>query len=85
MIKLKDMEMKALFGILSAIFTFVGLVPYFINIHKREIYPHNLSWIGWSLITFIGAVAMLVDGGQWSVVILFANSLSCIFVVLYSV
>lgn len=85
MIKLKDMEMKALFGILSAFFTFAGLVPYFLEIHKREIYPHNLSWLGWFFITFIGAVAMLKDGGEWSVVIIFANSLSCLLVVLYSI
>jgi hypothetical protein len=79
------MEIKAAFGILSAIFTFGGLVPYFLEIHKRVIYPHNLSWIGWAFITSIGAIAMLTDGGTWSVVILFANSLSCIIVVIYSI
>ena len=79
------MELKATFGILSAFFTFAGLIPYFLEIHKRKIYPHNLSWLGWAFITFIGAIAMLSDGGTWSVVILFANSLSCILVVLYSI
>ena len=79
------MGIKATFGILSAVFTFAGLIPYFISIHKREIYPHNLSWLGWFFVTFIGAVAMLSDGGQWSVLIIFANSLSCLFVVIYSV
>ena len=79
------MTIKAIFGILSASFTFAGLIPYFWNIHKREIYPHNLSWLGWAFITFIGGVAMLADGGGWSVAIIFANSLSCILVVVYSV
>jgi len=78
------MGLKATFGILSAFFTFAGLVPYFLEIHKKEIYPHNLSWLGWAFITFVGAIAMLADGGGWSVVILFANSLSCILVVAYS-
>lgn len=76
---------KAILGILSAVFTFGGLVPYFLNIHKKEIYPHNLSWIGWFFITFIGGVAMLYDGGGWSSVIIFANSLSCLIVVIYSI
>lgn len=79
------MEIKAVFGILSAVFTFLGLVPYFLNIHKREIYPHNLSWLGWAFITFVGAIAMLSDGGEWSVVILLANTVSCLFVVFYSI
>ncbi len=79
------MELKATFGILSAFFTFAGLVPYFLEISKREIYPHNLSWLGWAFITFVGGMAMLADGGKWSVVILFANSLSCILVVCYSI
>jgi hypothetical protein len=79
------MKPKAIFGILSAFFTFAGLIPYFINIHKKEIYPHNLSWIGWFFITFIAALAMLKAGGGWSVVIVFANSLSCLVVVIYSI
>ena len=79
------MGLKAIFGILSAFFTFAGLVPYFLEIHKKEIYPHNLSWLGWAFITFVGAIAMISDGRSWSVVILFANSLSCILVVAYSI
>jgi hypothetical protein len=79
------MEIKAIFGIGSAFFTLAGLIPYFIFIHKKEIYPHNLSWLGWAFITFIGGIAMLVDGGEWSVVIVFANTLSCLIVVFYSI
>lgn len=79
------MELKAIFGILSAFFTFAGLIPYFLEIHKREIYPHNLSWLGWAFITFAGGIAMLADGGGWSVVIIFANTLSCLLIVGYSV
>lgn len=79
------MEIKFVFGILSTIFTFVGLIPYFLNIHKKKIYPHNLSWLGWAFITLIGALAMLSGGGEWAVLILFANFLSCIVVVLFSI
>jgi hypothetical protein len=79
------MEFKAIFGILSAFFTFAGLVPYFLEIHKREIYPHNLSWLGWAFITLVGGIAMLANGGSWSVVIIFANTLSCLLVVAYSI
>ena len=79
------MELKFVFGILSTIFTFAGLIPYFLNVNKRIIYPHNLSWLGWSFITLVGALAMLSGGSKWAVLILFANSLSCIAVVLFSI
>jgi hypothetical protein len=79
------MEIKAIFGIGSAFFTLAGLIPYFIYIHKKQIYPHNLSWLGWAFITFIGGIAMLADKGEWSVVIVFANTLSCLIVVFYSI
>lgn len=79
------MELKATFGILSALFTFAGLIPYFLEIHKREIYPHNLSWLGWAFITFVGGIAMVSDGWSWSVFIIFANTLSCLLVVGYSI
>lgn len=79
------MELKFIFGILSSIFTFTGLIPYFLNVNKRIIYPHNLSWLGWAFITMIGALAMLSSGSKWAVLILFANSLSCVVVVLFSI
>ena len=78
------MEIKIIFGISSVVFTFLGLVPYFFDIKKKEIHPHNLSWLGWAFITFIGGVAMLSDGSIWSALILFANTLSCIIVVIFS-
>jgi hypothetical protein len=78
------MDIKFVFGILSAGLTFVGLVPYFINVHKREIYPHNLSWIGWAFITFVGGLAMISNGFTWAAMIVFANSISCLAVVFYS-
>lgn len=79
------MEIKFVFGLLSTFFVFAGLIPYFLNIHKRIIYPHNLSWLGWAFITFTGAMAMISAGGKWAVLILFANFLSCIIVVLFSI
>jgi hypothetical protein len=79
------MEIKFVFGLLSTFFVFAGLIPYFLNINKRIIYPHNLSWLGWAFITFIGAMAMISAGGKWAVLILFANFLSCIIVVLFSI
>lgn len=79
------MELKALFGILSSVFILIGGFPYLKDIHQKKAHPHILSWIGWSFITALGAFAMLADGSTWTVAILFANTLLCLFVALYSI
>jgi hypothetical protein len=79
------MELKAVFGILSAVVLIVGGIPYLKNIHDRKIRPHVLSWIGWSFITAIGAFSMLASGSEWVVAILFANTFLCISIAVYSI
>ncbi len=79
------MEIKAIFGILSAVFTLIGAILYLKSIQKKEINPHLLSWLGWSFITLIGAFAMLSSGSTWSTIFIFSNSLSCISVAIYSI
>jgi hypothetical protein len=79
------METKAIFGILSSIVLLVGGVPYLRDIYNKKVHPHILSWIGWSFITAIGASAMLADGSEWVVAILFANTASCFMIAGYSI
>ena len=79
------MELKAIFGTLSSIFTILGAIFYLRSIYRKEINPHILSWIGWAFITSIGATAMLDSGSTWSTLFIFSNSLSCISVAIYSI
>jgi len=85
LLHIKYMDIKAIFGILSSIFLIIGGVPYLIDIHKKRIHPHILSWIGWSFITALGGSAMLASGSQWVVALLFANTLFCFSVAGYSI
>lgn len=78
------MEIKALFGILSVIFTLFGVTFYLISIYRKESNPHLLSWLGWAFITLIGALAMLDSGSTWATLFIFANSSSCFIIVIYS-
>ena len=78
------MEVKAIFGIFSAVFTLIGAYYYLRSIHKKESNPHLLSWVGWTFITTIGAFAMLDSGSTWATIFIFANSASSMSVVLYS-
>lgn len=79
------MEIKAIFGILSSIFVLVGVLPYIKDIHKGDVRPHVLSWFGWAFITIIGAFAMLAEGSQWAVAILFANATSSLIIAVYAI
>ena len=79
------MDIKALFGILSSIFVLLGIFPYLRDIHRHKVHPHVLSWLGWGFITALGAFAMLAEGSQWAVAILFANTVSCLSIALYSI
>ncbi len=78
------MDSNAVFGILSSIFVLTGGIPYVSDIHKRRAHPHVLSWIGWAFITALGAFAMLAEGSQWAVAILFANTFLCLTIAGYS-
>lgn len=79
------MELKAISGILSAVFTLLGAIFYLRSIHKKEINPQILSWFGWAFITLVGTLAMLDSGSTWSVLFIFSNFLSCISIALYSI
>jgi len=79
------MDIKALFGILSALFIIIGIFPYLRDVYNKRVNPHILTWIGWSFVTALGGSAMLASGSQWVVIILFANTFMCIFIALYSI
>jgi hypothetical protein len=79
------MAIKVIFGILSSVVLIIGGVPYLIDIHKKKVHPHILSWLGWSFITALGGSAMLAGGSQWVVALLFANTLLCFGIAIYSI
>jgi hypothetical protein len=79
------MEIKAIFGILSSIFAVLGVMPYIRDIHNGKVHPHILSWTGWAFITGLGGFAMLAEGSQWAVSILFANMAACLVIAVYSI
>lgn len=77
-------ESNIIFGILSSVFVFGGLFPYFIGIRNKKIHPHILSWTGWGFVTGLGSVAMLSEGFTWGVVIIAANTIACFAIAIYA-
>jgi hypothetical protein len=79
------MEIKAIFGLLSSLFVFLGTIPYLVDIHNKQVQPHILSWLGWAFLTGLGASAMIADGATWATAILWANAFFCLVIAIYSV
>ncbi len=78
-------ELKAIFGILSAFFVLLGGIPYLRDIYHKKAHPHVLSWLGWAFITALGASAMFAEGSTWVVGILVANTVLCLTIAVYSI
>ncbi len=66
------MEIKLFWAIVSSILTVVVFVPYLIDIYKKKTQPHIYSWLIWTILQSIGAVAIFKGGagyGAWSLAI----------------
>ena len=79
------MTEKAILGIIASILILVGALPYIRDITQKSVKPHVLSWLGWGCITALGASAMVAEGSTWVALIVFANTISCFFIVLLSI
>lgn len=65
--------MKELFGILSIVVGFAGMIPYFWGVYKGTAKPHMFSWIIWALVTgIVGVIQLVEDGGPGSWFLLFS-------------
>lgn len=75
----------AIFGLISSALILIGAGPYIRDILNKKAHPHVLSWLGWGFITALGASAMYADGSTWPAAIVFANSVACLTIVLFSI
>lgn len=57
------MPIKAIFTIISLVFSLAIFIPYYINIWKKTAKPHLFSWLIWGILTGIGFVSSLQGGG----------------------
>src|SRR5690349_12782617 len=62
-------DYKTIIGYAAAGLTFLGYVPYFWGIYKKQTLPHAFSWLVWSVLNGIGFVAQTTSGagtGAWA-------------------
>jgi len=76
------MDLYTLFVILSSILTLVAIIPYLVEIVRKKTKPRIVSWIVWTVITTISAVASLVDGQYATAILLFSAAIETLSVVI---
>src|SRR5580658_926912 len=60
---------KELFGLFSAVLTFVSYAPYFCSLIKGQTKPHLFTWVIWALATGVVTAAQYKSGagaGAWA-------------------
>lgn len=55
--------MKTALGIIATVIAFYSYIPYFRDIFRGKTKPHAFSWFIWLLLTAIGFLAQISDGG----------------------
>ncbi len=63
------MTLHEFFGFLSSVLALVGLVPTLRGIRRGQVHPHMFSWLIWSILLGVVAVAQISGGagaGAWN-------------------
>ena len=55
--------MKEFIGLITVVLSFVGLVPYIVDIFRNKTKPHIFTWVVWALVTFLAFLAQWQKGG----------------------
>ncbi len=79
------MELKLVFGILSAIVAVLCFIPYFRDIFKKRAKPHAYTWLLWSILQTIGVLAQLKEGAGYGVLALAIGAFFCFSIFLLSI
>jgi hypothetical protein len=76
------MIFKDILVILSCLLTITAVIPYLVEVVSKKTKPRIVSWLVWTIITSIAAVAALIDH-QWSTaILLFSAAIETMAVVL---
>lgn len=73
-------DLKTIIGIVSVVMTFVGYIPYIIDIFKGTTKPHMFSWLVWGITTFAVYFLQLGSGAGFGANVTLALALLVSFV-----
>jgi hypothetical protein len=78
------MEMKLLFGVISSILAVICFIPYTKDIFQRKTEPHRYSWLIWTILQTVGAMAQLKEGARYGAWALSIGAIFCFAIFLLS-
>lgn len=78
------METKIVLGIAASVFEIICYIPYIRDVFRKKTQPHAYSWLVWSILQFVGAIAQLKGGGGYGSWMLLTGSSLCFFVFILS-
>jgi hypothetical protein len=75
--------MRTFLSILSGLIIVAGVVPYILDVLKRQTKPRIVSWFNWTLLTGIAAAASLADKQYASAALTLAATIATALVVIF--
>jgi uncharacterized protein with PQ loop repeat len=79
------LEYQVVLGIIAVIIGFLGYIPYFRDIIKRQIKPHAFSWFIWGLLQVLVFFASTSRGGGAGAWTIAAGALLCLTIFVISI
>lgn len=77
--------MQEFLGYSSGIIMMLSVVPYAISIFKGETKPQRMTWLIWSILTFIAFFSQMAKGGTWSLLLTAGDTIAILIVFILSI
>lgn len=77
--------MLEILGYTSALLMILSVIPYARSIFRLETKPQRMTWLIWSILTFIAFFSQLAKGGTWSLLLTAGDTLAILIVFILSI
>jgi len=74
----------AAFGILAALCTVAGTVPYVRDTLRGTTHPHRATWFIWSTLALVALASQRAEGASWSLALVGAQFGGCVVMLVLS-
>ncbi len=76
--------MLKILGYSSGLLMALSVIPYARSIFKGETKPQRMTWLIWSILTFIAFFSQLAKGGTWSLLLTVGDTIAVLIVFILS-
>jgi len=77
--------MLQILGYASGVLMMLSVIPYAKSIFKLETKPQRMTWLIWSILTFIAFFSQLAKGGTWSLLLTAGDTLAILIIFFLSI